>query len=72
MSFLIGDVQVTYVTEKEFEGRKYYKMQAMGKDKCLYSVSAPYDEHPKEGDIYQMFVEPDNNWKPRVRVQKVK
>lgn len=72
MAFLIGDVQVTYVEEKKFEDRRYYKMQAVAKDKCVYSISAPIDDHTKVGDIYQLFVEPDRYYKPIIRCQKVK
>lgn len=72
MAFLIGDVTVAYVQEKEFDGRKYYKFQAIGKDKCMYSLSCRYEDHPKEGDTFQLIVEADNNWRPVVRCQKVK
>lgn len=70
--FLIGDCTVMNAIEKEYDGRKYYKMQVMAEDKVAYSVSCGYDQHPKTGDVYQLFVEPDNNYKPVVRCQKVK
>lgn len=70
--FLIGDVTVMSAVEKEYEGRKYYKMQCLGEDKVAYSLSAKYEDHPRQGDKFQLFVEPDSFWKPVVRVQKVK
>lgn len=70
--FLIGDVTVMSVQQKEFDGRKYYKMQVLAEDKVAYAVSAKFDDHPQVGDKFQMFVEPDGNYKPVVRCQKVK
>lgn len=72
MAFLIGDMQITYVEQKEYDGRKYFKMQAVGKDKAVYSLSAPYEDQPKAGDIYQLYIEPDRYFKPKVRAQKVR
>lgn len=69
---LLGDCTVNCVQEKEYEGRKYYKLQVMAKDNVGYSVSCAYDIHPKPGDILQMVLDADSNWKPTVRVQKVK
>lgn len=70
--FLIGDVTVMNAQQKEYDGRKYYKMQVMAEDKVAYSVSARFEDNPRVGDKFQLFVEPDSNYKPVVRCQKVK
>lgn len=71
--FIVGTVSISKVIPKEWEGRKYYKCQAVGSDKEVYAVSLSGDENPRVGDIYQVIVDPsDRDWKPRVRFQKEK
>lgn len=71
--FLIGTVTLSKVVEKTWEGRKYFKCQALGSDKEIYSISLSGDESPRSGDTYQMIVEPsDRDWKPIVRFQREK
>lgn len=71
--FLAGDVAVFSAQEREFEGRKYYSVTAIGTDKEIYKFSAPYEDAPKENDAYQMIVTSGSrDCKPMVRFQKVK
>ena len=37
--YLVGTVTLSKVVEKEWEGRKYYKCQALGSDKEIYSLT---------------------------------
>lgn len=69
--YLIGTLSISKVVAKEWEGRKYYKCQAIGDDKEVYSISLNSDQNPRNGDIFQMIVEPsDKDWKPIVRIQR--
>lgn len=52
--FLVGTVTITKVVEKEWEGRKYYKCQALGSDKEIYSVSLSGDQNPRVNDVFQL------------------
>ena len=71
--FVVGTVTISKVVAKEWEGRKYFKCQAVGSDKEIYSVSLNGEENPRSGDVYQMIVEAsDRDWKPVVRFQKEK
>lgn len=71
--FLIGTVTISKVIEKEWDGRKYYKCQAVGSDKEVYAITLNGNEQPRTGDVYQMIVEPsDRDWKPAVKLQREK
>lgn len=71
--FLVGTVQISKVIEKEWEGRKYFKCQAVGSDKEIYAVTLSAEENPRVGDNFQLIVDPsDRDWKPRVRLQREK
>ena len=71
--FLVGTVSITKVVEKEWEGRKYYKCQALGSDKEVYSVSLSAEQNPRVGDIFQLKLEPsDRDWKPAVKLVREK
>lgn len=73
MAFLVGDVSVFKVSEKEYEGRKYYNCMGMTKDKDIYKFSAAFEDHPQAGDVYQMELSSsDRDLKPFVRFIKVK
>lgn len=66
--FLVGTVTLTKVIEKEWEGRRYFKCQAIGSDKEVYSISLSSDLNPRVNDVFQMKVEPsDRDWKPAVK-----
>lgn len=70
--FLIGDVKVFKVTEKNFEGKVYFSCLAMDNDKDIYKFSV-YDSMPKEGDTYQVELHSsDRDLKPFCRFVKVK
>jgi hypothetical protein len=61
------------VTEKEYDGKKYFNCLGIAKDKEIYKFSANYDDHPKEGDVYQMtLTSSDRDLKPYIRFNKVK
>ena len=63
--FLVGTVSITKVVEKEWEGRRYFKCQALGSDKEVYSVSLGAADNPRVGDVFQIVLEPsDKDWKP--------
>lgn len=71
--FLVGTVQISKVIEKEWEGRKYFKCQAVGSDKEVYALSLGADQNPRVGDTFEIIVDPsDRDWKPRVRFQREK
>lgn len=71
--FLVGTVTLSKVVEKEWDGRKYYKCQAVGSDKEVYSIFLNDNESPRSGDVYQMILEPsDRDWKPAVKFQREK
>lgn len=71
--YLVGTVTLSKVVEKEWEGRKYYKCQAVGSDKEMYSISLNGNEAPRSGDVYQMILEPsDRDWKPAIRFEREK
>lgn len=73
MSKLIGDVKVFKATEKQYEDRKYFTCLGMDKDNDIYKFSAPYDDKPVNGDIYQMELSPsDKDFRPYIRFMKVK
>ena len=70
---LVGDVTVIKANEKEYDGRKYYTCLGMAKDKEIYKFSAKYEDHPKEGDIFQMTMgSSDKDLKPFVKFERVK
>lgn len=69
--YLVGTVTLTKVVRKEWEGRVYFKCQALGDDKEVYSVSLSSDLSPRQGDVLQMILEPsDKDWKPYIRFAK--
>ena len=71
--FLVGTVTLTKVVEKEWDGRKYYKCQALGSDKEIYSVSLSADMNPRVNDVFQITLEPsDRDWKPAVKFVREK
>ena len=71
--YLVGTVTLSKVVEKEWEGRKYYKCQAVGSDKEIYSLTLNSAEAPRSGDVYQIVLEPsDRDWKPYVHFQREK
>lgn len=71
--FLVGTVTLSKVVEKEWDGRKYFKCQALGSDKEVYSISLPGTESPRQGDVFQMVLEPsDRDWKPAVHFTREK
>ena len=71
--YLVGTVTLSKVVEKEWDGRKYFKCQAVGSDKEMYSISLNGNEAPRSGDVYQMILEPsDRDWKPVVRFEREK
>ena len=71
--FLVGTVTLSKVVEKEWDGRKYFKCQAVGSDKEVYSISLPASEAPRTGDVFQMVLEPsDRDWKPAVHFTREK
>lgn len=71
--YLVGTVTLSKVIEKEWEGRKYYKCQAVGSDKEIYSLTLNGAEAPRSGDVYQIVLEPsDRDWKPYVHFQREK
>lgn len=71
--YLVGTVTLSKVVEKEWEGRKYYKCQALGSDKEIYSLTLNGAEAPRSGDVYQIVLEPsDKDWKPYVHFQREK
>lgn len=73
MAILIGDVKVFKATEKEYDGRKYFTCLGMTKDNDIYKFSAQFEDHPVNGDVYQMELSPsDRDLKPMVRFAKVK
>lgn len=71
--YLVGTVTLSKVVEKEWEGRKYYKCQALGSDKEIYSLTLNGADAPRSGDVYQIVLEPsDRDWKPYVHFQREK
>lgn len=71
--FLVGTVTITKVVEKEWEGRKYFKCQALGSDKEIYSVSLSGDQNPRVNDVFQLVLQPsDRDWKPYISLQREK
>lgn len=71
--YLVGTVTLNKVVEKEWEGRKYFKCQALGSDKEIYSITLNGNESPRQGDVFQIVMEPsDRDWKPIVRFQREK
>lgn len=72
MATLVGNVEVLNVTPRQYEDRKYYAVQSISPDKCVYCFSAPYEDVPVPGDLYQMIVEPDFRCKASVRFVKEK
>lgn len=73
MSKLIGEVKVFKSTEKQYEERKYYTCLGMDKDNEIYKFSAPYEDHPDNGDVYQMEMSPsEKDLRPYIRFVKVK
>lgn len=73
MANLVGDVKVFKATQKEYEGRIYFSCLGMDKDNEVYKFSAPAEDRPKQGDIYQMELSSsDRDLKPFVRFIKVK
>ena len=73
MAFIVGTVTISKVVEKEWEGRRYFKCQALGSDKEMYSLSLGADDNPRQGDVFQIIVEPsDRDWKPAVHFVREK
>lgn len=73
MAHLVGDVKVFKATQKEYEGRVYFTCLGMDKDNDVYKFSAPAEDLPKQGDIYQMEMSSsDRDLKPYIRFIKVK
>lgn len=71
--FLVGTVTLSKVVEKEWEGRKYFKCQAVGSDKEIYALTINGNEAPRAGDVYQMILEPsDRDWKPYIHFEREK
>lgn len=73
MAFIVGTATISKVVEKEWEGRRYFKCQALGSDKEMYSLSLRADDNPRQGDVFQIIVEPsDKDWKPAVHFVREK
>lgn len=69
--YLVGKLTLSKVSEKEYEGRKYYKCVALADDKEVYNVSLSGSENPRVGDVYHMRIEAsERDFKPVVRFQK--
>lgn len=72
MSILAGVLTVLNAKEQSYEDRKYYSCQGLDQSKEVFNFSAPFEDHPKEGDHYQMIIERDSHSKARVRYVKEK
>jgi hypothetical protein len=72
MATLVGNVEVLNVTPRQYEDKKYFSVQSISPDKCVYCFSAPLEDHPEPGDLYQMVVQPDFKCKASVVFVKEK